>query len=161
MSARKLARTALLSAAALAVYIIEAQIPPLTTVPGIKLGLSNVITLFAMYSVGIGPALAVMAVKVLMGALITGQISSIIYSGAGGILSFAVCALLKGLLPQRFLWVISAFGAIAHNVGQIGAAVLVTGTPEIVWYLPVLVIAGVVTGVFTGVLAQLALGRLN
>ncbi len=161
MRTRKLAETSLLAATALIIYIVEAQIPSLTNIPGVKLGLSNTVTLFAMYTVGIGQAMFILVIRVLLGAFATGQVMSLIYSAAGGIVSFIVCALLKKVFPVRLLWVVSVFGAIGHNIGQIAAAVFVTGTREIIYYLPILVISGVVTGAFTGFAAQFALKRVE
>ncbi len=161
MRTRKLAETALLAATALIIYIVEAQIPSLTNIPGIKLGLSNTVTLFAMYTVGTGQAVCVLVIRVLLGTFATGQVMSLIFSAAGGTISFAVCALLKRVFPIRMIWVVSIFGAIGHNIGQIAAAVLVTGTWEIIYYLPVLIISGVFTGTFTGLAAQFAVKRMG
>ncbi len=161
MRTRKIAETALLTAVALIIYVVEAQLPSLTNIPGIKLGLSNVVTLFAMYTVGVGQALLVMVARVTLGSLATGQVMGMIFSLAGGALSFFVCILLKRLLPVRLMWVVSAFGAIGHNIGQIAAAVVVTGTREVIYYLPILVVSGALTGVFTGAAAQLVLRRVK
>ena len=159
MRTRKVVITALLAAVALIIYIVEAQFPSLTNIPGIKLGLANVVTLFTMYTLGSGQAFLVLVVRVILGTLATGRVMSMVFSFSGGLLSFAVCFLLKRIFPIRLLWVVSAFGGIAHNIGQIAAAILVTGTSEIIYYLPVLMISGVLTGVFTGLAAQFVLNR--
>ena len=157
----KLTTTAILTAAALVVFVIEAQIPAFTSIPGIKLGLSNVFTLFTLYAVGVPWALALLLIRVLLGGLLTGQAAAILYSLAGGLLAFGAMLLGRKLLPEKQLWVVSVFGAIFHNIGQLAAAVAVTGTSEILYYLPVLLISGILTGAFTGLCAQLVLRRLR
>jgi heptaprenyl diphosphate synthase len=87
---RKITTAALLAAVALIIFVVEAQIPTLTPVPGIKLGLSNIVTLFALYSIGPWFALAVLAVRILLGGLITGQVMALLYSFSGGLLAFFV-----------------------------------------------------------------------
>ena len=160
MKTQKLTRCALLTAAALVVFVIESQIPPLTSIPGIKPGLSNIFTLFAMQVLGPGWALALFLIRVTLGSVITGQMMALLYSMAGGLLAFGVMLALRKL-PQDRMWVCSVFAAMAHNLGQIAAAVAVTGTKEIVYYLPVLLLSGIVTGAFTGLCAQLVICRLR
>lgn len=96
----------------------------------------------------------VLLVRVILGALASGQIMSLPYSLSGGLLCFCVCALLLPLFPLKRLWLLSVIGAIFHNIGQIIVAVVLTGTPEIIWYLPVLLISGTTSGFFTGYAAQ-------
>ena len=157
---QKLTRCALLTAAALVVFVIESQIPPLTAIPGIKPGLSNIFTLFALQVLGPGWAFALLLIRVTLGSVITGQMMAFIYSMAGGLLAFAVMAALRKM-PEKKLWVSSVLAAMAHNVGQIAAAIAVTGTKEILYYLPVLLLSGMIAGSFTGICAQLVLARLR
>ena len=157
---QKLTRCALLTAAALVVFVIESQIPPLTAIPGIKPGLSNIFTLFALQVLGPGWAFSLLLIRVTLGSVITGQMMAFLYSMAGGLLAFAVMAVLRRM-PEKKLWVASVFAAMAHNIGQIAAAVAVTGTKEILYYLPVLLLSGIISGSFTGVCAQLVLTRLR
>ena len=159
-SVRKLTRCAFLTAAALVVFVIESQIPPLTASPGIKPGLSNIFTLFALQVLGPGWAFALFLMRVTLGSVITGQTMAFIYSMAGGLLAFAVMAALRKL-PEDRLWVSGVLAAMAHNLGQIAAAVAVTGTKEILYYLPVLLLSGIIAGSFTGICAQLVLRRLR
>jgi len=161
MKHKKLVLCALLSSVALAVFVAEAQVPPPVPVPGVKLGLANVVTLFAIHALGPWYALGVVLVRTLLGALVTGNLSALAYSLSGGLAAWAVCALLARALPQKQLWVSSVFGALTHNTTQILVAVLITGTPQLFWYLPVLGITGVITGTFTGLCAQLLLARLR
>ena len=151
---KKLVLTALLAAAALGVYVLEAQIPAPVPVPGVKLGLANIITLAAMVLLGRREAAAVLAVRLLLGSMFAGRMSALLYSAAGGVLAYAVMAILIGALPEHLIWVVSALAAIAHNIGQLVTAVLITATPGLLWYAPALLIAAVLTGVFTGLAAQ-------
>lgn len=161
MNARKLCTLALLTAAALVIFVAEAQIPPVIAVPGVKLGLSNIIVLLTMYIYGRREGAVVLGLKIVLGSIFSGQLMSFFYSAAGGILCLGVMSLLKGLLTEKQIWATSAFGAAAHNIGQMMVAVVVLGTEKLLWYLPVLLVSGVVTGVFTGLCCQLTLPRLR
>lgn len=151
---KKLALMALLTALALIVFIIEAQIPAPVPIPGVKLGLANVITLAAMLILGKKEAGAVLAVRIIMGAVFAGSPSAILYSGAGGALAYAVMCLLVGRVAEKRLWAVSALAAVAHNMGQLAACVLVVKTPSVFLYAPALIISGVITGLFTGLAAM-------
>ena len=161
MKTRKLAFLALLSAAALIIFTAEAQLPPVVPVPGIKLGLSNIIILTALYLYGPWEAAAVMLIKILLGSVFSQTPSAIIYSAAGGALSLAVMTPLSRILKENQLWGLSAFGAMAHNIGQLAAAIAVLGSPGLLWYLPVLLLSGTVTGAFTGLCAAPVIPRLR
>lgn len=144
----------MLTAAALIIFIIEAYLPPLAPIPGIKLGLANVITLFTLIAVGRKEAFTVMALRVVLGSIFTGSMMSFIYSAAGALLCFGVMLTALIFMNESLLWCVSVLGAIGHNIGQMAAAVIVTGTTAILWYLPVLMISAVITGLFTGLTAQ-------
>lgn len=151
---QRLTQLSLLTAIALGLFIVELNIPPLTSVPGVKIGLANIVTLAVFYMYGRSDALLVLLVRVFLGALASGRMSTLPYSLTGGLLCFAVCALLFPLFPLKRLWLLSMIGAVFHNVGQIAVAIIVTGTPDILWYLPVLMMAGLISGFFTGLCAQ-------
>ncbi len=157
MKVKKLCHLALLSAAALVIFVAEAQIPVLFGVPGIKPGLANIIVLIALLSYGPGGAGAVLAVKLVLGSAFSASPASFIYSAAGGVLALAVMIALRRVFGEKQTWALSAFGAVAHNAGQLLAAVFVLGSEKILLYFPVLLISGAVTGAFTGLCAQLAL----
>jgi len=159
MKTKKLVLLALLSAIALTIFMIEAQIPALVPIPGIKLGLSNIVTVFTVFAIGPWEGAAVLFVRIFLGAVCSGNISSILYSAAGGICAIAITMLLRRILSKKQLWVAGCLGAIAHSVGQMAMAVLVTGTPSIAIYLPVMIACGIVTGLFTGLCAQLLVNR--
>lgn len=158
---RRLTLAGILTAAALVMFVIELQLPPLTGISGIKPGLANIFTLFALCWLGRGWALALMLLRVTLGCILTGRVTALGYSLAGGLLAFAVMALLLRVIPERQLWVVSIFGAMAHNIGQLLVAQVVTGTAAIWYYLPVLLLSAIITGLLTGLCAQLILKRLR
>ena len=158
---RKLALMALLTAIALTIFVIEAQIPAPVPVPGVKLGLANIITLIAMCLLGKKEAGAVLIMRVLMGAVFAGSPSTLLFSAMGGLFAFLVMCITVGLFGENQLWIVSALAGIAHNAGQLLACVLVVKTPGIFAYAPILAASGVVTGVFTGLTAQYLLKALK
>ena len=161
MNVKKLCTLALLTAAALVIFVAEAQIPPVIAVPGVKLGLSNIIVLLTMYIYGRREGAVVLGLKIVLGSIFSGQLMSFFYSAAGGLLCLGVMSLLKGMLTEKQIWATSAFGAAAHNIGQLIVAIAILGTDKLVWYLPVLLASGIITGVFTGLCAQVTLPRLR
>ena len=158
---RRLTLTGVLTAAALVTFVIELQLPPLTGISGIKPGLANIFTLFALCWLGRGWALALMLVRVVLGCIVTGRMMALGYSLAGGLLAYLVMAALLYVIPERQLWVVSIFGAMAHNLGQLLVARFVAGAAAIWYYLPVLLLSALITGLFTGLCAQLVLKRLR
>ena len=161
MKTRELTRMALLCAIALTIFMVEAQLPALTPVPGIKLGLSNIVTVYAVFVLGPKQAAAILACRVFLGAVFSGQMSTILYSGAGGALALAVTVLVRRALTTKQIWIAGVLGAIAHSVGQMVVAVWVSGTPGLAAYLPVMILAGLVSGTFTGLCAQFLVERLK
>ena len=159
MKTRRLTTMALLCAIALTIFIIEAQIPLPIPIPGIKLGLSNIVTVYAVYALGPGAAAAILFVRIFLGAVFSGNFGTILYSAAGGALAIGATIGLKFVLKENQLWVSGCLGAIAHSIGQMAVAVWATGTPSLLIYLPVLIVCSVVTGLFTGLCAQLLVKR--
>lgn len=151
---RKLALMAMLTAVSLIVFVIEAQIPPVVPIPGVKLGIANIITLVAMLILGRKEAGVILLLRIAMGSMYSGGVSGFLFSIAGGLMAYAVMCLTLKLFPENLLWVVSIFGAIAHNVGQLIVAVAVTNTPKLLYYLFVLLISAVITGAFTGFAAM-------
>lgn len=149
-SSKRLALCAVLAAVALTIFVAESQIPPVVPMPGVKLGLANIVTLVAMVLLGRRDALAVLAVRLILGAAFTGGFSAFMFSAVGGLFAYIVMAALVGVFPEKMLWVVSVLAALAHNAGQILVAVFVTGTPGIAVYILILAASGVVTGAFTG-----------
>jgi len=161
MKTRKLTFMALLTAIALTIFMIEAQIPPLVPIPGIKLGLANIVTVFAVFALGSREAAMILFVRIFLGAVFAGNFSTILYSGAGGLLAILTTISLKRILTVKQLWVAGTLGAMAHSVGQMAMAIAVTATPGLAVYLPVMIICSIITGIFTGLCAQLLLNRGN
>ena len=159
MKTKKLTVLALLSAVALTIFIVEAQIPPLTPIPGIKLGLANIITVYTVFALGAKEGAAVLVVRIFLGALFSGNFGTILYSGAGGALAILTTIALKPVLKNKQLWIAGCLGAIAHSVGQMIVAVWATGTPSFLIYLPILILCSIFTGIFTGLCAQFMLNR--
>ena len=159
MRTRKLTTMALLAAIALTIFMIEAQIPPLIPIPGIKLGMSNIVTVYAVYALGPGAAVAVLFVRIFLGAVFSGNFGTILYSAAGGALAIAVTIGLRRILRGNQLWISGCLSAIAHSVGQMLVAVWATGTPSVLIYLPVLILCSMVAGIFTGLCAQVLVKR--
>ncbi len=159
MRVRKLTLMAMLSAVALILFIVEAQIPAPVPIAGVKLGLSNIITVFAVFALGAWEGVAVLTVRIVLGAIFSGNFSTIFYSAAGGALAILVTILLRKVLNSKQIWVAGCFGAIAHSIGQMAMAIVISGTPGLAIYLPVMICISIVTGFFTGLCAQFLLNR--
>ena len=159
MKVKKLTRMALLTAIALTIFMVEAQIPPVVPLPGVKLGLSNIVTVYAVFAIGPGEAAAILFCRIFLGAVFAGNFSSILYSAAGGSLAIFMTILLRKILKKNQLWVAGSLGAIAHSIGQVSMAALIAGTAGLLVYLPILIAISVVTGLFTGLCAQLLVNR--
>lgn len=159
MKTGKLTRMALLTAIALTIFMVEAQIPALVPVPGVKLGLSNIITVFAVFAMGPKEAAAILFARIFLGAVFAGNFSTIFYSAAGGALAILVTIGLRKILTKKQLWVAGVLGAIAHSIGQMAMAIAITRTVGLISYLPVMILCSIVTGLFTGLCAQFLLDR--
>lgn len=161
MKTKKLTLLALLAAIALTIFMVEAQIPALIPIPGIKLGLANIVTVFTVFTLGAKEGAAVLFVRIFLGAVFAGNFSTIFYSAAGGACAIGVTILLKKVLTKKQLWVAGALGAIAHSIGQMAMAIALTGTPGLIAYLPVMIVVSILTGTFTGLCAQFLVNRGN
>ena len=150
MKTKKMTTIAMLTSLALIIFIIEAQLPPLAPIPGIKMGLANVITMVTLVWFGKKEAFAVLILRIILGSIFAGQMMSFMYSLSGGLLCFLVMSVAMKIFKTNQLWIVSVLGALAHNIGQIAVAVFVTGTWQIVGYLPILAVSAVITGAFTG-----------
>lgn len=161
MKIRKLTRLALLTAIALTIFMVEAQIPAIVPIQGVKLGLSNIITVYVVFAVGAKEAAAVLACRIFLGAVFAGNFGTIFYSAAGGAFAIAVTILLRKILTRKQLWIAGCFGAVAHSVGQVLMAVLLTQTVQLFIYFAPLCLISIVTGAFTGLCAQFLVDRGN
>lgn len=157
---RRMTRLSLLTAIALTIFMVEAQIPVPVPVAGIKLGLANIVTVYTVFTMGPGAGCLVLGCRVFLGAVFAGNFSSILYSAAGGAVAILITILLRKVLREKQIWVAGVFGALGHSLGQMAMAVLVTQTPGIAVYLPIMCAASIVTGTITGLAAQFTAKRL-
>lgn len=148
------------TAIALTVFLIEANLPGLIPIPGVKLGLSNCITLIVLAMMGKREAGIVLLLRIMLGSIFAGQAVSFLYSIAGGALCYAVMCLLQKPLGEKLLWAVSIFGALAHNAGQLIIAVLLTNA-GVLWYAPILIVSAILTGAFTGIAAQAVVAKMK
>ena len=150
MQTKKLTTLALYATLSLAIYAAESALPPLAPIPGFKLGLANVITLILLLRYTLRDAALVLVVRILLSSLLFGQALSLLYSLAGGISSLLVMGLINTILHKKYPQLTGAMGGLSHNAGQLFTACLVTATPGVLTYLPLLIPAGILTGLFTG-----------
>ena len=154
---QRLALSALLTAVMLVLGYVESLIP--TGIPGIKLGLSNSVLLFAIYTLGVPNAFLLMAVKVLLSGFLFSGVNAMLYAFAGGLLSMLAMVLLYKLQGFHILTV-AMVGAVMHNVGQVVLAMLMLQTERLIYYMAILMLVGLVTGYITGTVAKLLLRRI-
>ncbi|MCD7800358.1 MAG: Gx transporter family protein [Ruminococcus sp.] len=154
MHIKDITRLALFIAIALTIFVLESQIPIPIAIPGVKLGLANIVTLYLINQYSTKEALLVLIVRVILGSVFAGQLMSFAYSLVGGLLSLSVMALANKIQKGENVWFTSILGGIFHNVGQIIVAIIVLGSFNVVYYLSVLGICGIVTGLFTGLIVQ-------
>jgi heptaprenyl diphosphate synthase len=160
-SVRRLTRAALLTAIALTIFMAEAQLPAPIPIPGVKLGLANIVTVYAMYILGPGDTLMILISRIFLGAVFSGQMMTLLYSLGGGLSCFAAMLILRCFLSKEQLWLASPLSAIFHNLGQILVAATVMRTWVVISYLPYLVLSGICSGLFTGLCTQFLIRRLN
>lgn len=156
---KKLTMTALLAALALIFSYIEVLIPFSPAIPGIKLGIANLVVIVALYHMGLKYAITINVVRIFIAGLLFSGVFGIIYSLAGAILSMTVMVLLKktGLFSVAG---VSMAGGVAHNLGQILAAAFLVSNLSIFIYFPVLIFSGLISGALIGVVAYIILKRL-
>lgn len=156
MKLKKLTLLAMFTTIALIIFTIESAIPPIIPIPGIKLGLSNIITLVLLRNYSAKDTLLVVFMRILLSTFFFGQALSLLYSLAGGLLCFIVMYGINQLLRGHFVFLTGAAGGLFHNLGQLIAAWFITKTDGVLVYLPFLVISGILTGLFTGLCAHYA-----
>ncbi len=161
MSAKKLASLGLLCAISLIIFIVEQQIPNPFPIPGIKLGLANIVTVYAVYHYRSYEVLALVLVRILLGAVFSGNFMALAYSLCGSLFCLAGMLILRRFIDEKHLWISSVFGALLHNTGQIIMAVILLQTVQIIAYFPFLIVSGCLAGAFTGLCAQLLTSRLK
>lgn len=158
---QKMAELSLLTAAALVIALVELQFPNPFPLPGIKLGLANIVTVYAIYHYRAGEVALLLLVRIALTALLSGNLMALAFSLGGGVLCLAGMLALRSVVDEDHLWLSSVLGAILHNIGQLAVALLLTQTLAVAAYLPFLLVAGCLAGAFTGGCAQLVNKRLR
>lgn len=158
---RKLTELAVLTAVSLIIFVIELQIPNPFPIPGIKLGLANIITVYAVYHYKAHEVAMIVTVRLILGAVFGGNYMALIYSAAGAFLCLLGMLLLKRWIDEGHLWIASVLGAVLHNTGQMIAALLILRTPQLLLYYPFLLVSGCLAGAFTGLCARFVTARLK
>ena len=160
LTTKQLARCAVLAALSLALSYAEGMFPLPLPLPGFKLGLANIVTVFALYALGAALSLAILLTRVLLGAMFAGNASALIFSLLGGLAALGVMTLLSRF-GRLSVYGVSVGGAAAHNVGQTCAAMLTLGSSAPLASLPVLLVVSLFTGALTGFIAALLLRALR
>ena len=160
METRIIARMGLLTALALILSYVESLIPAFVAVPGVKMGLANIVVVFALYTLGPGEAAIVSIIRVLLSSLLFGSILSLSYSAAGAVISLLSMII---LMKTKIFGVtsVSVTGGVFHNLGQILVACLVLETDVLLYYLPVLILSGTITGAVIGIASSIVIKRLQ
>ena len=158
--AGRVTRLALLTAIALTIFMVEAQLPELSAIPGIKLGLANLVSVVGLYTIGIVGTILTALVRIVLVGFTFGNAFSMFYGLAGGIVSMAVM-----IGAKKTGWFssvgVSILGGIFHNAGQLTVAAYVTRTAGVFAYFPMLLAAGVVTGAVIGMLGGWIIERIE
>ncbi len=160
MRTKKITTIGILIALALILSYVESQIPAFAAIPGMKLGLTNIVVLTTLYIHDVKSAMLINVIRIIIVAILFGSAMSFAFSFVGGMLSTIVMILLKKSGRMKIIGV-SAAGGITHNVGQILTAMALLGTKAIAWYLPVLWISGIFSGVIIGIIGGLVTARLG
>lgn len=160
MKTKKIAVLALAIALAMILSFVESQIPAFVAIPGVKIGLANIAVVFVLYKLGWKEAVLISLVRVVMVSMLFGTLVSLFYSVAGAVLSLTGMVLLKktGLFSTV---AVSVTGGVLHNVGQILMACLLLETNVIVYYLPFLILSGVIAGVVIGMVSAIMVNRVQ
>ena len=158
---RRVTRLALLTAIALTIFMVEAQIPSPIAIPGVKLGLANIVTVWVMFTFGAKDAALVLCARIFLGAVFSGNMSTILYSAGGGLLALCVLWGMSKVLSRKQIWLASPVSGVFHNLGQFLVAAGVMKTTVVFAYFPYLLIAGAAAGLFTGWCAQFLSWRLE
>ncbi|MCI5640475.1 MAG: Gx transporter family protein [Lachnospiraceae bacterium] len=159
MKSKKIAQIGMLVALAMVFSYLESLVPISLGVPGIKLGLSNVVTVFALYQFGAPLALGISMVRIVLCGLTFGSFSTMLYSLAGGLLSFLVMVILKKT-GKFSIYGVSAAGGVFHNIGQLIVAAWMLQSSMLAYYMPFLMVAGIVSGAAIGMLGGMVWKRM-
>lgn len=159
---KKIVYIGLLVSQALVLHIFEGMIPVPFITPGAKLGLANLVTVLALYTLKKKEAFLVLFLRLTLGSIFGGSLSAFMYSAAGGIFSFIAMVFIKELFKEKVSVIgVSCAGAVFHNVGQILIASAIVHNIGVTLYLPVLSIVGIVTGIFVGITSNFLIEHLE
>lgn len=154
MSLKKLTQLSLLTAVAFILYLVELRLPSPVPIPGVKLGLANIITVVAVYRFRASEAAMLVAARIILGAVFAGNLSALLFSACGAVLCLGGMLVLKRVLSEKYIPLCSVVGAMLHNTGQMAAAVCVMQSISVLAYLPLLMVTGCIAGLFTGLCAK-------
>ena len=160
MKTKKLVTLAVTISVAMILSFVESRIPAFVAIPGVKVGLANIAVIFALYKMGWREAIVVSVIRVLLVALLFGSVVSLAYSIAGALISLSLMILLRkiGIFTEI---AVSVVGGITHNIGQILIAFLLLETKVVFYYLPFLLVSGVIAGIAVGVASALLIKRVK
>ena len=160
MKTKKISLMALMISLAMIMSFIESQIPAFVAIPGVKMGLANIVVVFALYKLGWKEAVIISLIRVMMVSLLFGTGASFLYSFAGAVLSLSGMVLLKktGIVSHV---AVSVTGGVLHNVGQIAMACFLLETNVLKYYLPFLILSGVIAGIVIGLIAAVVIKRID
>ena len=157
---KKVAMAGMFTALAMIFSYVDVLIPINFGIPGMKLGLANLVVVVSLYTMGAPMAFAISMIRIMLVSMTFGSLSAMLYSMAGGLLSFAGMVLLKKI-PNLSVVGISVVGGVLHNVGQILVAIAVVENINLISYLPPLLIAGTITGMLIGIVASQVIPRIR
>lgn len=157
---KKIATFSILVALAFILSYIEVTIPNPVPIPGVKLGLANLVVITAFYTLGNREALIISVIRIILVGFTFGNMSMMIYSIAGGLLSWSIMFVCKKFKIFSIVGV-SVIGGIAHNIGQIAVAIIMVENMNIIYMLPFLLISGVAAGAIIGILGGIMVKRLQ
>ena len=161
MNVKRMTRLAMLTTIALIIFIIELRIPNLVPIQGVKLGLANIVIVYAMYHCTARETFLIVIARIFLGSIFGGNISAMIYSLTGAVFCLTGMLILRRIIDENHIWICSIIGAILHNTGQIIVAVIITKTIAVLADFPILIVSGCIAGAFTGVCTQILIKRCN
>lgn len=160
MNTKKLALSAVLISLAMVLSYVEKLVPVFVAIPGVKVGLANIVIIFALYKIGVKEAFVISLFRVLLSSLLFGSVLSLAYSFAGAVISLVAMALLmktKIFSPTA----VSVVGGVLHNMAQLMVASLIIGSDILKYYSPVLLLSGICAGIVIGLVSSTLIKRID
>ncbi|WP_313530555.1 Gx transporter family protein [Anaerotignum sp.] len=161
MKAKQITSIAILTTIALIIFMVEVQIPVLLPIPGVKLGLANIVTIYAMFMLTPKDTFYILILRVFLGSVFSGRIMTFLYSLTGGLLCYGMLLIMRKFVSDKYIWVCGVFGGVVHNLGQILVAIIILQTPMLFYYFPILMVTGIITGIFTGICSQMLIKAMG